>query len=126
MVLTSGRQAARTGYDEIHGIGLGSNSTKIEGFVPERSLVLALPVSEESSIQNRGRRLAKIAIIVNDHTEGIEFSFKGPLKIITGCQQHALRGFLPCYGKSTAFTAKTLPSEKRPVLSTLQSCTMMA
>ena len=44
----------------------------------------ALPVSEESSIQNRGRRLAENAIIANDHTEGIEFSFKGPLiKIIT-------------------------------------------
>ena len=64
-------------------LSVRSNSTKIEGFVPERSLVLALPVSEESSIQNRGRPLAENAIIANDHTEGIEFSFKGPLKIIT-------------------------------------------
>jgi len=60
-----------------------SNSTKVEGFVPERTLVLALPVSVESSIQNRGRRLAENAIIAYDHTEGIEFSFKGSLKIIT-------------------------------------------
>jgi AraC family ethanolamine operon transcriptional activator len=64
-------------------LSVRSNSTKIEGFVPERSLVLALPVSEGSSIQNRGRRLAENAIIANGHTEGIEFSFKGPLKIIT-------------------------------------------
>src|SRR5271165_6044 len=64
-------------------LSVRSNSTKIEGFVPERSLVLALPVSEGSSIQNCGRRLAENAIIANDHTEGIEFSFKGPLKIIT-------------------------------------------
>src|SRR5271166_3308190 len=65
------------------GLSDRSNSTKIEGFVPERSLVLALPVSEDSIIQNRGRRLCENAIIANDHTEGIEFSFKGPLKIIT-------------------------------------------
>ena len=64
-------------------LSVRSNSTKIEGFVPERSLVLALTVSEGSSIQNRGRRLAENAIIANDHTDGIEFSFKGPLKIIT-------------------------------------------
>jgi AraC family ethanolamine operon transcriptional activator len=65
------------------GLSVRSNSTKIEGFVPERSLVLALPVSEDSIIQNRGRRLGENAIIANDHAEGIEFSFKGPLKIIT-------------------------------------------
>jgi len=64
-------------------LSVRSNSTKIEGFVPERSLVLALPVSEESNIQNRGCRLAENAIIAYDHTEGIEFSFKGPLKLIT-------------------------------------------
>jgi hypothetical protein len=46
------------------------HGSKIKGFVPERSLVLALTVSEESSIQNRGRRLAKNAIIANDHTDG--------------------------------------------------------
>ena len=65
------------------GLSVRSNSTKIEGFIPERSLVLALPVSEESNIQNRGSRLAENAIIAYDHIEGLEFSFKGPLKLIT-------------------------------------------
>jgi hypothetical protein len=65
------------------GLSVRSNSTKIEGFVPERTLVLALPISVESNVQNRGRRLAENAIIAYDYTEGLEFSFKGPLKIIT-------------------------------------------
>jgi len=65
------------------GLSVRSNSTKIEGFVPERTLVLALPISVESNVQNRGRRLAENAIVVYDYTEGLEFSFKGPLKIIT-------------------------------------------
>jgi len=64
-------------------LSVRSNSTKIEGLVPERTLVLALPISVESNVQNRGRRLAENAIIAYDHTEGLEFSFKGPLKIIT-------------------------------------------
>ena len=65
------------------GLSDRSNSTKVEGFIPERTLVLALPISAESSVQNRGRRLAENAIIAYDHTQGLEFSFKGPLKIIT-------------------------------------------
>ncbi len=65
------------------GLSVRSNSTKVEGFIPERTLVLALPISVGSSVQNRGRRLAENAIITYDHTEGLEFSFKGPLKIIT-------------------------------------------
>jgi hypothetical protein len=65
------------------GLSVRSNSTKVEGFIPERTLVLALPISVGSSVQNRGRRLAENAIIAYDHTEGLEFSFKGPLKIIT-------------------------------------------
>ncbi len=64
-------------------LSVRSNSTKVEGFVPERTFVLALPLSKQSSIQNRGRRLAENAIIAHDHTEGIESSFKGSLKIIT-------------------------------------------
>src|SRR5208283_29452 len=65
------------------GLSVCSNSTKIEGFVPERTLVLALPISVGSNVQNRGRRLAENAIIAYDYTEGLELSFKGPLKIIT-------------------------------------------
>lgn len=65
------------------GLSVRSNSTKVEGLVPERTLMLALPISVQSNIQNRGRRLAENAIIAYDYTEGIEFSFKGPLKIIT-------------------------------------------
>jgi AraC family ethanolamine operon transcriptional activator len=65
------------------GLSVCSNSTKVEGFVPERTLVLALPISVESSIQNRGRRLAENAIIAYDYTEGLEFSCKGPFKLIT-------------------------------------------
>lgn len=65
------------------GLSVRSNSTKMEGFVPERTVVLALPMSVESNVQNRGRRLAENAMITYDHTEGLEFSFKGPLKIIT-------------------------------------------
>jgi hypothetical protein len=59
-------------------LSVRSNNTKIEGFVPERSLVLALPVSEESSIQNRGRRLAENAIIANDYTEVSNSRSKAP------------------------------------------------
>src|SRR5271166_903048 len=65
------------------GLSVRSNSTKVEGFIPERTLVLALPISVGSSVQNRGRRLAENAIIAHDHIEGLEFSFKGPLKLIT-------------------------------------------
>jgi AraC family ethanolamine operon transcriptional activator len=65
------------------GLSVRSNSTKVEGFVPERTLMLALPISVESSVQNHGRRLSENAIVAYDHTEGLEFSFKGPLKLIT-------------------------------------------
>jgi len=65
------------------GLSVRSNSTKVEGFIPERTLLLALPISVGSSVQNRGRRLAENAIIAHDHIEGLEFSFKGPLKLIT-------------------------------------------
>jgi hypothetical protein len=62
------------------GLSVRSNSTRVEGFVPEQTLMLALPMSVESSVQNRGRRLADNAIVTYDHTEGLEFSFKGPLE----------------------------------------------
>jgi len=40
--------------------------------------------------------------------------------------KRGLKKCLPYYGKTTGFMAKTLPLGKRPVLSALQSCTMMA
>ena len=40
--------------------------------------------------------------------------------------KRGLKKCLPYYEKTTGFMAKTLPLGKRPVLSALQSCTMMA
>jgi hypothetical protein len=40
--------------------------------------------------------------------------------------KRGLKKCLPNYWKTTGFIAKTLPLGKRPVLSALQSCTMMA
>jgi hypothetical protein len=51
-------------------LSVRSNSTTLEGFVPERTVVLALPISVESNVQNRGRRLAENAVIAYDYIFG--------------------------------------------------------
>src|SRR5208283_3517033 len=67
-------------------------------------------------------RLMKIRLLTLRHV-----SFK---KSTNWCRflvtKRGLKKCLPYYGKTTGFMAKTLPSGKRPELSVLQSCTMMA
>jgi len=132
------------GIDEINamGAGIACGGLEIESIVRKGSVVLCdsvtfpiekvfvefededLAVSFEECVKDGTARIVLDEdTSINAAPKSFKKSTSWPWFLAT---KNALRGFLPCYGKSTAFTAKTLPSEKHPVLSTLQSCTMMA
>ena len=132
------------GIDEINAMGAGivCGGIEIESVVRKGSVVLCDSVTfpiEKVFVEFEDEHLA-ISFVEGVKT-GTALSRLMNTRLLTLRQKcfkkstswpwflvtrNALRGFLPSYGKSTAFTAKTLPSEKRPVLSALQSCTMMA
>ena len=130
--------------DEINamGAGMACGEIEIELVVRKGSVVLCDLVTfpiEKVFVQFEDEHLAisfvegvktETATIALDKDTSInaaprELQEEYELAQVSG-DKRGLKKCLPYYGRTTVFMAKTLPSEKRPVLSALQSCTMMA
>src|SRR5271166_4845709 len=132
------------GIDEINAMGAGivCGGIEIESVVRKGSVVLCDSVTfpiEKVFVEFEDEHLAisfvegvktETATIALDEDTSImlrHVSFKKSTNwrrfLVT---KRGLKKCLPYYGKTTGFMAKTLPPGKRPELSVLQSCTMMA
>jgi len=129
------------GIDEINAMGAGivCGGIEIESVVRKGSVVLCdsvtfpiekvfvefedehLAISLWKALKQKQplSRLMKIRLLMLLHKKSTNWR----RFLVT---KRGLKKCLPYYEKTTGFMAKTLPLGKRPVLSALQSCTMMA
>ena len=128
------------GIDEINAMGAGIVCGGIDGSIVRKgSVVLCdsvtfpiekvfvefedehLAISLWKALKQKQplSRLMKIRLLMLRHKKSTNWR----RFLVT---KRGLKKCLPYYEKTTGFMAKTLPLGKRPVLSALQSCTMMA
>src|SRR5258708_24306940 len=133
------------GIDEINAMGAGivCGGIEIESVVRKGSVLLCDSVTfpiEKVFVEFEDEHLAisfvegiktETAIIALDEDTSINAAPRELQEKSTNWRRflvpkRGLKKCLPYYGKTTGFMAKTLPPGKRPELSVLQSCTMMA